>query len=150
MQSIERVQASGDLRLGSKGDEVKDLQELLNFHGYSLKVDGMFGAGTETAVKDFQKKHNLKVDGIVGSATRGALIPQNPRSLPTLRRGSTGYFVKFLQQRLSIFGYTVTIDRVFGARTEAVVKQFQKDQGLLVDGIVGLATWQALHAIDFT
>lgn len=52
------------LKLGSKGNEVKELQEFLG-----LKVDGDFGPKTEIAVKKWQKKHGLTPDGIVGPKT---------------------------------------------------------------------------------
>ena len=58
---------------GSRGDDVKKLQELLNQNGYSLDVDGSFGPKTREAVKDYQTKNSLKVDGIVGTNTWGAL-----------------------------------------------------------------------------
>ena len=49
------------LKKGSKGIEVKSLQKLLN-----LYEDGIFGALTEEAVKEFQKANGLITDGIVG------------------------------------------------------------------------------------
>ena len=52
------------LKVGSKGKEVKELQEALE-----IKADGIFGYGTEAAVKSFQKENNLYVDGIVGMKT---------------------------------------------------------------------------------
>lgn len=58
---------------GSKGSDVKTLQELLNQNGYSLDTDGVFGSKTQAAVKDYQKKNNLAVDGVVGKNTWGAL-----------------------------------------------------------------------------
>lgn len=59
---------------GSKGTEVSTLQTKLNSIGnYGLTVDGIFGAKTEAAVKDFQKKKGLDVDGIVGPKTWAAL-----------------------------------------------------------------------------
>lgn len=54
------------LRYGSRGDEVKRLQTLLNA---GLKVDGIFGVNTLNAVKAFQKETGLVVDGIVGPKT---------------------------------------------------------------------------------
>lgn len=61
------------LKLGSKGNEVKTLQNKLN-----LIEDGIFGPITEEAVKDFQKRNNLIADGIVGSNTWAKLgITQN-------------------------------------------------------------------------
>lgn len=62
-----------NLSYGSRGDDVKKLQELLNGQGYSLDVDGKFGGKTQAAVKNYQTKNNLKVDGIVGTQTYGAL-----------------------------------------------------------------------------
>ena len=52
------------LKLQSKGDDVKTLQNKLN-----LVVDGIFGPITENAVKVFQKKNGLTPDGIVGPNT---------------------------------------------------------------------------------
>lgn len=52
------------LRRGSKGEEVKTLQRLLG-----IGDDGIFGYGTERAVKDFQRRKMLYVDGVVGKNT---------------------------------------------------------------------------------
>lgn len=48
---------------------VKELQRLLNEHGYKIAVDGLFGPDTLKAVNSFQKANNLAADGIVGSKT---------------------------------------------------------------------------------
>lgn len=63
------------LRKGDSGDDVRDLQELLNQYGYKLEVDGKFGAKTESAVKAFQQSHYLTPDGVVGEKTWAALKP---------------------------------------------------------------------------
>lgn len=52
------------LKIGSKGGDVKILQEYL-----SLPVDGSFGPKTESAVKCYQSSHGMKADGIVGKTT---------------------------------------------------------------------------------
>lgn len=59
-----------------RGDDVKELQELLAAQGFKLSADGVFGSGTDKAVKSFQQKHGLVVDGIVGSATMSILAEQ--------------------------------------------------------------------------
>lgn len=64
---------SQTLRKGSSGNCVKYLQNKLNNKGYSLSVDGQFGSGTDSAVRDFQSRNNLKVDGVVGPNTWNAL-----------------------------------------------------------------------------
>ena len=61
------------LRRGAKGDIVKVLQTALSKDGSSLEIDGIFGPGTQSAVRSFQKRHGLVVDGIVGPKTWGAL-----------------------------------------------------------------------------
>lgn len=59
--------APATLKKGAKGDNVKLLQQDLNYvMGTKLAVDGSFGAGTEQAVKDYQKKYGLSVDGSYG------------------------------------------------------------------------------------
>ena len=62
------------IQYGSQGGDVKELQTLLNKNGYSLSVDGIFGANTQKAVKDYQQKSGLAVDGIVGTNTWGSLL----------------------------------------------------------------------------
>ena len=62
------------LRSGSKGDDVVKLQNALNALGYDCgAADGIFGAKTEAAVRNFQSDHSLAVDGIAGKATQEAL-----------------------------------------------------------------------------
>lgn len=68
------------LKLGSRGNEVKALQEKLN-----LKADGIFGPITEEAVKDFQRSNGLEVDGIVGANTLSKLnLSVNKRNIKEL------------------------------------------------------------------
>lgn len=65
--------AGSVLRNGSRGDGVKWLQTELNLEGYGLSVDGIYGAKTAQAVKDYQYKKGLKVDGLAGPVTIGRL-----------------------------------------------------------------------------
>ena len=63
----------------------------------------------------------------------------------TLKNGSTGSDVQRIQMILNeIYGSTIVVDGIFGNATEGLVKQYQQDHGLVVDGIVGSATWTAL------
>lgn len=57
----------------SQGNDVTELQKLLNQNGYNLKTDGIYGKNTQAAVKDYQQKNSLSVDGIAGKNTWGAL-----------------------------------------------------------------------------
>ena len=72
-------------------------------------------------------------------------------SYKTIRRGNYGELVKKCQTILDKLGYSLGacgIDSDFGIATEKAVKQFQKDHGLKVDGVVGQNTWAALTAAD--
>lgn len=60
---------------GSFGKSVEYLQNVLNGLGYSLKVDGFYGAKTKAAVEDFQAKNGLKVDGMAGAKVFAKLVP---------------------------------------------------------------------------
>lgn len=62
------------VKVGAKGAAVSELQKLLNQNGYSLATDGVFGANTQAAVSDYQKKNGLTVDGIAGNQTWSSLF----------------------------------------------------------------------------
>ena len=65
---------AASLRKGASGDEVVTLQKKLKQWGYYTgAVDGVFGSGTEKAVRLFQQKNSLAVDGVVGTKTAAAL-----------------------------------------------------------------------------
>ncbi|MDG9793747.1 peptidoglycan-binding protein [Brucella anthropi] len=62
------------LRRGMRGLSVADLQRGLRVAGfYHLSIDGVFGPGTEQAVKAFQRDHRLVADGLVGPKTMKSL-----------------------------------------------------------------------------
>ena len=58
------------LRYNQRGDEVKALQKALSQLGFYQKtLDGVYGSGTKTAVRNFQKANGLSVDGVAGPVT---------------------------------------------------------------------------------
>lgn len=79
---------------------------------------------------------------------KGQVIMINPYAPTdkTLRRGDRGTGVKYLQWFLDNKGYKLKIDGSFGPTTEEKVMDFQKDNSLLVDGVVGRNTWAILKA----
>ncbi|WP_235693086.1 peptidoglycan-binding domain-containing protein [Deinococcus aquaedulcis] len=127
------------LRQGDSGRDVVTLQYLLRHRGQTLSVDGAFGTGTDTAVRNFQRANGLVVDGIVGGNTWEKLIT-------TVQQGANNNAVRAVQDQLrSGYGYSgVTVDGVFGSGTNTAVRDFQSKRGLSVDGVVGLNTWHAL------
>ena len=79
------------LRVGSRGDDVVELQQKLKDLGADLGttgakgdgVDGQFGSRTDKAVKKFQADKRLDVDGVVGPLTAAALLDRQPVDKPT-------------------------------------------------------------------
>jgi hypothetical protein len=125
---------------------VRSLQYLLNAHGARLAVDGAFGPLTRNAVIAFQRAHHLPATGVADAATWKALVV-------TVHTGSTGPAVRAVQDQVNFRnnkdGRTLTVDGIFGPKTQAAVRAFQQGvafdvHGFPVDGIVGALTWQAL------
>jgi peptidoglycan hydrolase-like protein with peptidoglycan-binding domain len=133
------------LREGDRGEDVKGWQTLVG-----VTPDGSFGPKTTAATKEFQRKVGLGTDGIVGPATHAkmgellAFLAVQKPVRPTLRRGSQGEHVRYLQQRLNAHRAPVRVDGDFGPATVRAVQQFQRAKGLPTTGIVASRTWAAL------
>jgi peptidoglycan hydrolase-like protein with peptidoglycan-binding domain len=63
---------------------------------------------------------------------------------PLVRQGDQQHPVKTLQYLLRARGRNLTVDGIFGPKTDAAVRAFQQQRALAVDGIVGRNTWSAL------
>ena len=115
---------------------------LMQHTGFALSGQTIHCSGTVKRGKTTDR-------GITHYAIPKGLDGAVPVDLPTLRRGSSGEYVTLLQTKLIQLGYDLApygADGKFGAKTESAVKQFQKDAGLAVDGVVGKNTWAALEA----
>ncbi len=134
-------------------------------------VDGIFGTQTERAVQRFQAIFSLAPDGVAGKSTWYTAVriyvgvnrlselesqgqtfySFNWQLVNNLNSGSTGGQVRQLQYMLATLSEyinaipNVAVDGIFGSRTEAAVRAFQRFAGLSVDGVVGPATWYALY-----
>ena len=78
---------------------------------------------------------------------RGQIVVAGPVSekFPLLKNGSRGEYVRHWQMFLNLNGYSCgSTDGIFGPKTEAAVKKWQKDHALVPDGIVGTKTWASL------
>lgn len=74
-------------------------------------------------------------------------VPYVARELsnyPTIRSGSSGNFVEILQYLLKWYGANLSVDGVFGGNTQRAVLEFQRNNKLTADGIVGRNTWNKL------
>ncbi len=152
------VSEDATLKKGSKGDEVKKLQQRLKELGYYKSTcDGDYGSNTVSAVKAFQKKNGLTQSGTADAATLKKLNSSSAVSAnekeetvdtsTTLKRGSKGDAVKQLQRRLKELGYyNNTIDGEYGSGTVSAVKAFQKKNGLTQTGTADATTLKKLNA----
>lgn len=125
------------LKSGSQGADVRAAQHLLSSRGYALDADGAFGPKTRSAVIQFQRSQSLAADGVIGPNTWSKLIR-------TVQYGSSGRAVKAVQTQLNVYGYGLSVDGAFGAKTKSAVTAFQRNNGLQVDGVVGPQTWRTL------
>lgn len=126
------------LKKGMSGVPVKRVQERLK-----INTDGIYGAVTEKALREFQQSHGLTADGIAGPDTFTAM---GLNELVLLRKGIRGDTVRKLQSALGI-----DADGKFGPGTEKAVREFQKTHGLKVDGMAGPETLANLDGFsDFT
>lgn len=124
---------------------IAGVQMFLNrwFYG-GLTVDNLAGSATNKAlIKALQMELNsqfnagLKVDGLWGAKTKNACI--------TVRKGASGNLTRLIQAALICKGYDVKgFDAKFGDGLYIAVVKFQKENGLLADGIVGKATFEVL------
>lgn len=123
--------------------------------GYPVGADAgerVYGAATTAAVRAFQRDRGLRVDGFLGHQTWSALVEAGYRpgerllyhSQPMLR----GDDVADLQRRLGDLGFDGgRVDGIFGPDTLRAVVDFQRNAGLVADGIVGPVTMQALQRL---
>jgi peptidoglycan hydrolase-like protein with peptidoglycan-binding domain len=153
------------LRIGSRGEAVKSLQQTIMKAGFSVVggADGIFGVLTATALKSFQNANGLETSGVVDEATAAALATVGTGSGDTahdptittspllgLRYGSIGSDVKALQEALIAAGIALRggADGVFGPATQAALRQYQQTKGLTQSGVVDDATASVLASTN--
>jgi N-acetylmuramoyl-L-alanine amidase len=143
--------ANTTVRPGDSGPAVTQIVDVLGRLGL---IEGdlprSYDTRVETAVRAFQQQRGLRVDGVVGSATfrrldeaRWTLGDRILTHLPGNLMAGDDVFA--LQRRLLELGFkTGRVDGYFGPRTEAGLRDFQRNVGIPADGTCGPATLRAL------
>lgn len=123
---------------------VRAFQQLWNLNNPNqpLTVDGTYGPQTQRALNEspiegFPKGEKISLD--VRKRRLGSRVLRLTR--PILE----GEDVRELQIALNKVGFNLQVDGYFGPTTDEAVRKFQTDKGLVVDGIVGSATLEALN-----
>lgn len=138
----EERQILGEFVFNEYNARVEAVQKYLRLLGYHVgRPDGKFGAGTRDAVAKFQADEGIEATRFVDKATWAKLqyYVQSPLVKNDMLSG------RAVQQALAKAGYDPgRVDGQVGGQTKAALKQFQKDNNLTADGLVGLKTIRAL------
>ena len=134
-----------DITQGESGDLVFQLTDYLSRLGYLPAAKNNFDDAVVQAVKAFQQARGLTISGVVDAITLRSLEEARwklgDRTLSLSDPAMRGDDVAHLQSQLSEMGFNCgRVDGIFGADTEAAIKEFQKSVGVKVDGQCGPAT----------
>lgn len=140
----------------SRGTLVSNVQTRLKELGYyTIRVDGIYGSGTQGAVRAFQRNNGLPVTGVVNTDTYNAMMASNAVGVGgsvsgdyvELSRGNRGVAVVRLQTRLQYLGYyTISVDGIYGSGTQTAVRRFQSRNGISANGVATVYTQQVLFS----
>ena len=131
-------------------------QRLKDLGYYSIRVDGIYGSGTQRAVRWFQQVNGLTATGTADSVTQKLLYSSAAKPASGWSGGSyvtlsrSGYYdarVVTLQRRLKALGYlSGSADGYFGTKTYRAVRSFQSRNGLSVTGVADPYTQEVLYS----
>lgn len=146
------------VRRGDRGPVVAEIRRILAGLGLLANTDPVaesrYDRPTELAVRHFQQRRGLVSDGVVGAETYAALSSARWRlgDRVLVHNASALVFgddVSSLQGQLLEMGYNVRrADSIFGRHTEDALRSFQRDYGLVADGVCGPETLRALRQLS--
>ncbi|RJK94157.1 N-acetylmuramoyl-L-alanine amidase [Vallicoccus soli] len=149
-------------RRGDAGPAVLEVRGKLARLGLLETPDGApgdpsrFDEAMDRAVRAFQQQRGITVDGVVGAETYRVLEEARWRLgerilTHAVSHPMTGDDVAALQRRLLDMGFDAgRVDGVLGRRTEAALRDFQRNVGLQPDGTCGPSTFKALARLTRT
>jgi peptidoglycan hydrolase-like protein with peptidoglycan-binding domain len=155
-----------------RGEDVRTAQNRLRARGGNLAADGAYGPVTEGFVRRAQTLGRIGVDGRVGPVTWPVLwrdsasvaaappapAPPRPpatppgfpgpllRQPPINRAANAMATARRWQQRMRDRGWQITVDGLYGPQSAGTCREFQRRQGIAVDGVVGPVTWARTFA----
>jgi hypothetical protein len=126
-------------------------------NGKVIEAKGAQEGVTTSRITDSKWTHLGELKGVDYTGEQPAPVPAPSDDTgfpsvtpwrPTIRKGNVSSVVKEMQTMLDKLGYNLGIcgiDGDYGKATEAAVKEFQRDHQLVVDGVCGPMTWDALQ-----
>ncbi|ALN97698.1 N-acetylmuramoyl-L-alanine amidase [Bacillus phage vB_BpuM-BpSp] len=151
-----------DPKNNMQGNDIIELQTLLNLLGYKCSISGIFSLETKDKLIGFQKYYNLIPDGIMDEDD---YISIKKISLEYFKNDKTfnrvlyfesnpkfilfGEDIKLLQNRLNLLGYKCPISGIYDNETMDKVSEFQRNHSLTIDGKVGPITWEFITNSDY-
>ncbi len=155
------VPTAEPLKVGSRGDRVRELQNYLTLMGFSYEsADGIYGSRTSDAVNALQVYATLlNAKGTIsytasnyGTADSQLLAIIESGSIPAyysdVKKDSSAAQVRRVQNRLAVLEYMLSnvVDGVYGVATSAAISDFQKTSGLPETGVADKATQELLFS----
>ena len=137
---------SDQIKIGDRSDAVAVIANTLTRLGIHSNPTDLFDEGLAQAIKAFQQERGLTATGLINEITQRCLDEARWKlgdrilalQSDSLMRGDD---VSNLQDRLIQMGFNCgKVDGIYGIRTEASVKEFQKSVGVVVDGKCGPVT----------
>lgn len=141
-EGAEELDLIGEIKPFESNEYVARVQYRLKLFGYGIgNVDGVLGANTRNSIEKFQKNNGLNPSRFIDYATWNQLMIYDEYGL--IVNEEINPFT--VQVALKNAGYEVgKIDGKLGNRSIARLKEFQKAEGLDVDGKIGARTLSAL------
>lgn len=127
-------------------DQVKKDQFDLTDTGFPTGgIDGIWGPASQSACKAFQFAARIAVDGICGDNTRANLhkVP-SWHGHGNVADDDGGHSALEWQQKLKSHGWHIETDGLWGDHSKSILRQFQQDKGITVDGNRGPQSWTTL------
>ncbi|MBU3102320.1 peptidoglycan-binding protein, partial [Clostridium sp. DSM 17811] len=126
-------------------EDIKYLQKCLNsmkirdVNNNVLIVDGASGPLTIGTIKKLQQILNLSIDGICGPEVLSRVKTIMEKPICSIKSTEYKTAIRYIQWRTGS-----SIDGIYGDETVGLVKEYQRSNSLVIDGIVGNGTWQSL------
>jgi hypothetical protein len=126
-------------------ESIKYLQDSLNkmnikdINNNILRLDGVSGPLTISAVKKFQDIVGITADGLCGQEVLTTIKSIMKKPVCSINSSESKIIIRYLQYRVK-----ASIDGIYGNAAKTCVKEYQRNNNLVADGIVGENTWNKL------